>query len=298
MACHLPGRLAMSFALTTLLSHSLAHASASASASIGPVQYTLTDLNPDDGIAPSITWGVTQLTQSMSVSPSDGVDDGGGPNAIDHFERSVTSSTAHSLSTLNYQGFSMAAKADGSSTYAWIPLGAVWGQTNVLSKDFVLSANTAITFKAQASTSLEVVVPPGSVVVTPSGYVSNGYFDWAPMQARSLASLYLGTGALASLSSTSPSCSTGCLANDSAFSYLRSYATDSRSQSRLLSVTFTNSTQGELGSTLSSITVSDGYATAPLALAVPELSSMAQMSMGLTGLVGLLAMRRKHLKAP
>jgi hypothetical protein len=298
MASHLPGRLAIPLALATMLSHSLAHASASASASIGPVQYTLTDLNPNDGIAPSITWGVGQLTQRMSVSPSNGVADGGGPNAIDHFEKSVTSPPSDSLSTLSYQGFSVAAGADGLNTSASIPVGASWWQANVLSKDFVLSANTAITFTAQASASLEVMVPPGSVVVTPSGYVSNGYFDWAPIQARSLASLYLGTGALASLSSTSPSCSTGCLANDSAFSYLRSYATDSRSQSRLLSLTFTNSTQGELGSTLSSIAVSDGYATAPLALAVPELSSMAQMSMGLVGLVGLLATRRKHLKAP
>jgi hypothetical protein len=71
----------------------------------------------------------------MWVNPSDGVAVGGAPNAIDHFEKSTN--------------------------------GAVWDQTQVLSKNFVLSANTAVTFTADASTALGVVVPPGSVVLTP-----------------------------------------------------------------------------------------------------------------------------------
>jgi hypothetical protein len=289
MASHLSRRVAISCAIASLLGHSVAHASASASASIGPVTYTLTDLDPNDGIAPSLTWGSGQVTQSMWVNPSDGVAEGGGPNAIDHFEKSTTGAAPVISKSMNYQGFSVAASPEGLNTSASIPVGATWGQTDVLSQDFVLSPNTAITFTAEASSALGVVVPPGSVVLKPAGYLSNGYFDWAPIQARALASLYLGSNALASLSSTSPSCSQGCLANDSVFSYMRSYASDTQSKSRQLSVSFSNSTPEVLRSTLSSIAVSDGYATAPLALAVPEVSTVAQMSLGL---MGLIAVRR------
>lgn len=289
MASHLSRRVAVSCAIASLLGHSVAHASASASASIGPVHYTLTDLDPNDGIKPSLKWGSGQLTQSMWVNLSDGVGMGGAPNAIDHFEKSTTGAAPIISKSINYEGFTVLANRDGLSTSTSIPVGARWDQTQVLSKNFVLSANTAVTFTADASTALGVVVPPGSVVLKPPGYLSNGYFDWAPMQARALASLYLGSDALDALSTTPTSCDPGCLANDSIYSYTRSYATDKQSQSRQLSVTFSNSTRSVLRSTLSSIAVSEGYATAPLALAVPEVSTVAQMSLGL---VGLIAARR------
>jgi hypothetical protein len=67
-----------------------------------------------------------------------------------------------------------------------------------------------------------------------------------------------------------------------------------KAASKLLSTTFTNDTQGKLGSNLSLETYTSGYATAPLMM-VPELAASTQMLLGLAGLCTVLSLRRRAI---
>jgi hypothetical protein len=275
-------------AITLAWGHSLVHASANASASIGKVQYTLTDLDPNDGVAPSITWGASQLTEFNSAMPSDGRSTYGGLNVLDTYSDSISSANPTSNASLKYQGFSTSGGPDGVSAAAVVPVGAQWYQKVVFSKDFSLSANTAVTFTAEATTTQGVDVVPGSML----GPGGTSYFDYAALQSEAIAMLYVG-GDLPSFSSP-PACYAldGCVAQDFVYKFLRVNASDMRSQNRLLGVTFSNSTQSPLGSTLSSYVKGSGYATAPLSFpaSIPEPSTIAQLSLGL---LGLIALRRR-----
>jgi hypothetical protein len=276
-------------AITLAWGHSLVHASANASASIGKVQYTLTDLDPNDGVAPSITWGASQLNEFMTAQPSNGVDTGGGPNVIDSYSNSISSANPTSNASLNYQGFSTSGGPDGVTAAAVVPLGAQWFQKVVFGQDFSLSANTAVTFTAEVKTSQSVEVVPGSMRAGPDG---RGYFDWAALQSDITALLYVGSGDPNGGSPPSCFAIVGCLAQDFVYSPMRVDSSEKRSQNRLLSATFKNSTQNQLTSTLTSFVKSDSYATAPLSFptSIPEPSTIAQLSLGL---LGLIALRRR-----
>lgn len=269
-------------ALAAALSHQTVLAEAYSAATIGRLQYTLTDLDTNDGIAPSLTWGLQgTYSQQQSVTLSDGVGYGGGPNTIasQQDSRSYSSSITTPLS-FNYQGYSVSSSIDGLSASASVQKGGTWTETVTFNNSFVLSANTAVTFSAQASTALSVVVPDGSVILRePYNYLDNGYFDWAPIQAQASATLFF----------SSPSePSTGDLRDG-----LRTYATTDDRLAQLLSATFSNTTQGSLSNSLTAQVHIDGYATAPLAM-VPELSSSAQMALGLAGLGALMGLRRRR----
>jgi len=279
-------------AMASVLSHQAAHGQAYSSATIGHYQYTLTDLDPNDGIAPSVTWGKSLVTQKLSAALSNGVGSGGGPNVT------VSSNTGGSNTVAidtplsrTFQGFGVSSGTKGLTATASMPLGGSWTLQSAISNDFVLSAKTAITFTAQADVALGVVVPSWSVVQRQNGYLDNGYFDWAPIQVDVVSMLEI--GAPADFSSSPLSCQ-GCLAFDNVPVFARSYATVDKAASKLLSATFTNATQGKLGSNLALAIYTSGYATAPLMM-VPELAASTQMLLGLAGLGAALRLGRRRV---
>jgi hypothetical protein len=278
-------------AMASVWSHQAAHGQAYSSATIGHYQYTLTDLDPNDGIAPSVTWGKSLVTQKLSATVSNGVESGGGPNVVVFSDTGGTNTVAiDTPQSRQFQGYDASSGPKGLSAKANVPVGGNWFLQSSVTNDFVLSAKTAITFTAQADVALGVVVPSWSVVQRPNGYLDNGYFDWAPIQVN-VASM-LGIGTSADFGSSPYSCQ-GCLAFDNVPVFARSYATVDKAASKLLSGTFTNDTAGKLGSTLSLATYNAGYATAPLMM-VPELAASTQMLLGLAGLGAAVRFGRRR----
>jgi hypothetical protein len=281
-------------AIAAVLSHQAAHAQAYSSAGIDHYQYTLTDLDPNDGIAPSITWGKSLVTQKLSGSVSDGVGAGGGPNAI--ASRNTESAVTLAIDTprsMAFQGFGVSSGPTGLMASASVQAGGTWWLRSSVTNDFVLSSNTAVTFTALANEAYGVVVPEWSVVTRPNGYQDNGYFDWAPIQVSASAMLHI--GGTAGVNSSPLGC-TGCLAVDQSALYGRSYASVSDAKSKLLTVTYANNTTSKLASQLSADAITEGYATAPVMM-VPELASSAQMLLGLAGLGAVLRFGRRQKAA-
>lgn len=271
-------------ALVAALSQQTAQASASSSATVGRLQYTLTDLDPNDSITSTLTWGAGTYTHTHDVSTSDGASGRvlypGGPNTVESSKGSNSYSSLFELpQTTSNLGYTLVTGADGLRATADLPKGGVWQESASFNGSFVLSANTAVTFSVLASVANSVVVPDWSVIRQPGQYPQNGYFDWAPIQADARAYLYVG-GTVDS--------STGFLGNS-----LRTYDTTDTGKTQRLTATFSNASLGNLGSTLTTKVVLDGYATAPLTM-VPELSSAAQMLLGLAGLGAVAGLRHRR----
>ena len=284
----------LALALAAALSHQTAQAQAHSSATLSNYQYTLVDLDPSDGIAPSITWGQGQLVQALGASLSDGVGWGGAPNSIASSQKNQTyAGPIDAQHSLSYQGFGVSSGPGGLVASSSVQKGGTWNQTAQFTNDFVLGANTAVTFVAQANAAFGVVVPDGSVVQRPGGYLDNGYFDWAPIQASAQAMLYIGAVPGPSLGSGSTFCNANCLALDDLDTGLRTYATIDTTKQSLLSVSLANPTKGTLASHLVAAVNVSGYATAPLAM-VPEASATAQMLMGLAGVGVVVRLRRRR----
>ncbi|HIV71767.1 MAG TPA: PEP-CTERM sorting domain-containing protein [Candidatus Aquabacterium excrementipullorum] len=283
------GRCGLAYAALILsLCQSPAHAEALATSTIGAYQYNLIDLDPDDGIEAAITWGNGQVSQSLVGTLSTGVGNGGGPNMVDSKTLSQTSTLPLSgTPSLNYAGYSVSSGSSGSSTTASITTGGQWSLSAILTQGFTLSANTAVTFTALAKSSLGVTVPAGSVVTTPWGSQDNGYFDWAPLQADTKAILFIGQ-LPEYWWNLSADCAGPCVAS----SWLRSYATTTESEEKLLQVTLTNATGNAVSSQIGTLAYTGGYAAAPISM-VPEPSMSALMLMGLGGL-GLMLRRARH----
>ena len=279
--------LALAPVLTALLCHQGAQAAAHSSLVVGPLQYTLIDLTPDDGIGPSIHWEPGQFTQSLAASLSDGIAAGGAPNKTEGYSQSGSSADAQSLS---YRGFNVSSGPAGLSASAQVDTGGRWNQSATFTQAFVLGANTAVSFTALAQSNLGVTVPEWSVVQTPWG-ISNGYFDWAPIQAETRAVLHVGSD-LQSASSGFPCTAPTCLGVDSLRSSLRSYGTYELPEQKTLQLTITNSTGSTLASQVALGTYIQGYATAPLTM-VPEASTGMQMLWGLVLLGGMLCFARR-----
>lgn len=272
----------------------LAHAEAHSSLTLGNYQYTLIDLDPDDGIAPSVTWETGTLMQSLATSTSNGVGVGGGPNVVSHFSSDksyqVPIGTAKSLS---YQGFAVSSGSSGLSTSANIPVGGLWRLLTQYEQGFVLGAKTAISFTALAQSNLGVVVPPWSVTTEPYGYPNNGYFDWAPIQAETMAYIAVDTKLSESLGSSPPCLFDKCKTMDYLIDFMRSYETGSRVKDKQLSLTFSNESAAAESHVVSTVAYIDGYATAPLPM-VPEPSTLSMICVGLAG-IGLGWKRRQGL---
>lgn len=282
-----------SVALVFTLGHAQVRAEALGTATIGAYQYTLVDLDPDDGITASITWGSGQVTQSLGGAISTGVGPGGGPNTVSNQSLSQTLATPLTgTPSLNYAGYSVSSTPGGSTVTAQVNPGGYWNLSAVFTQGFVLSANTAVTFTALAQTSLGVTVPDGSVVTTPYGYQDNGYFDWAPLQASTNAVLFIGNAP--SYSNPATDCTSGCLSADSLTTWLRTYDTTTQAQEKLLQATLSNASTNAISSQIGTLAYTGGYATAPLAM-VPEPSTFLQMLAGLAGLA--VVVRAGHRQA-
>lgn len=270
-----------------------AQAAAHSQVSLSNYQYTLTDLNPADGIDPSVTWNQGVLTLSLGVSISNGVGYGGAPNSI--ASKTLSKSFDVPLGTAQsvvYQGFAAASDAEGIKVTVDIPVdGAQWSLLAQYDQSFVLGANTAITFTASADMANSVVVPPGSVDRT-QGYDDNGYFDWAPIQASTTALITVGDGPFTDRSGSPPCWGDACASMDYLLSGLRSYQTTDEATDKLLSVTLANNSATTLSKTLSAAGYTYGYATAPLSM-VPEPSSAAMVGLGVAGLLACMRGRRR-----
>jgi hypothetical protein len=293
MTFRLNGSLAV-FAICCVLAPS-AHAEAQGSVQFGNFQFTLTDLNPQDGIAPSITFGDGLLQQAMRASLSDGVGWGGAPNSLSPVSKSQSakvtlgSGVQQSLTT---PGYSVSFGSEGQTTEFHLQQGGGFNLSSDFSLPFQLSAGTALTVTATATAQLAVDVPAWSVDRTT--YPRNGYFDWAPMQAEGSTVLYVGQLDLGSLPVTTSSCYKGCEVADDLTLFTRTYDTTSVSKTKTLSISFANATDVAISQKLGLHVSMDGYATAPLPIvAVPEASSSLMMLLGLGGVMAVARRQRQ-----
>jgi len=251
-------------------------AQATSSASISGLQYTLTDLDPDDGIAPSLTWGSSTVTNSLRVQTQTGVGSYWGAQlgtpifAVTFDQTTTTPGDFGTAGELVFNGHNSTSNAQGLSVTASAPLGAYWTDTAAFQGNFSLSAKTAVTFFAQAQASVGVHVPADApLTIEEGGYRSNGYFDWAYIQAESLASLTF-TGGVPYLEP-----------KDNLSAWVRDYVTATDNGARLLSATYNNDTSQSLDKGIQASLWVSGYTVTPL---VPEPATWAQWLIGLVGI--------------
>jgi hypothetical protein len=286
MTFRLNGSLAV-FAICCVLAPSV-HAEAQGSVQFGNFQFTLTDLNPNDGIAPSITFGEGLLQQEMRASLSDGVGWGGAPNSLSPVSKSQSvkvtlgSGVQQSLTT---PGYSVSFGSEGQTTEFHLQQGGGFYLSSDYSLPFQLSAGTALTVTATASAQLAVDVPAWSV--DRSTYPRNGYFDWAPLDADASTVLYVGQ-LDSGLPASAARCRQDCVTADDLVLATRSYDTKSISKTKTLGISFANTTDAFVSQKLGLRVSMEGYATAPLPIvAVPEASSALMMLLGLGGVMAI-----------
>jgi hypothetical protein len=287
MTFRLNGSLAMA-GLCCVLAQS-AHAEAQGSVQFGNFQFTLTDLNPNDGIAPSITFGDGVLRQMMDADLSDGLGWGGAPNTLSPVSKSqsvTVKSGSVASQTLSTPDYGVSFGGEGQAAGFHLQQGGVFNLDSDYALPFQLSAGTALTVTASASGQLAVDVPAWSVDRTT--YPRNGYFDWAPLQVTGSAVLYVGQLDLGGLPVTSFSCRKGCQVSDDLVLGTRTYDTTSISKTKTLSINFANATDAPVSPSLGLHVSLDGYATAPLPIvSVPEASSALMMLLGLGGVMAI-----------
>jgi hypothetical protein len=247
-------------------------------------QYTLTDLDPNDGVAPAVTWGSGTSSSSIDVSAQTGTEPYPDATLVAPTYTSLFKDTNTAIGPLGTStalasnGHAASTGAQGLTVSQSVPLGALWRDVASFNSGFTLSPNTAITFSAQAQGTLSVNVPPSALlIIEPNGYRNNGYMDWAYTQA------YGGVGIRIN--------NKGNVIGDTTNMYLglRSNVTSSVSDSKLISATFSNATGSDLSATVSLSASLDGYTVA----SIPEASTWAQMTLGLIGLGAVISRRRR-----
>jgi hypothetical protein len=265
-------------ATAMLVSGTSALAQGAAYATASPIEYTLLDLDPNDGIAPELTWGQGTSSAGLKIRTQTGKSDATWtmPLVTPYFTTvySHTSSNAGPQGTVVAEVFEQhqaSTGPQGVSVSAAYPLGADWDNRASFASVFTLTPNTAVTFSSKVSGGLSVNVPNES-----AGY-PNGYMDWAYIQASSFGTISIegvpityGDGHAASM-------------------FLRSYDTDSKTIDQPLSATLRNTTSDSISSEVSLIAGVSGYTVAP----IPEASTAAQMALGLMGLLALTKRTRQ-----
>ncbi|WP_229261901.1 FxDxF family PEP-CTERM protein [Duganella guangzhouensis] len=262
----------------------VASASSSVSATLGNLHYTLIDLDPNDGITPSIVFGNVGYTDRSSQTSTYAYDDANGVHS--KFNRAVAPSITSSVTQSSPQ-YSMSASASGTSMLNSGVLSAYLQTSgdNKVSFDydstadfgvlqFTLSAHTAITFYADASVS-----------AASSGLPSGGYRNSA-LGIATLSGSFGGNGTALSFFNEDARASLDQIVGSAGADLP---VTDAKNQT--LEFTYNNLLDiGIRGYVTSSVGT---YATLAV-LAVPEPETYAMLLAGL-GLIGAIARRRKNL---
>mgnify|MGYP000095923813 CR=1 FL=1 len=246
---------------------------ATAQASITGFSYELIDLDPTDGIAPTLTWldpvAISRGYQGLLSNPGSA-----DPSFSTVFSNSQEA-TGLGASTLVSNGVvSGSTSADELSASAVInAYGTNFGASAAQGGHFTLSANTQVVFSAQLSSSVSVTPPAGATY-------PNGYFDWAYGQA------YAG-GEITILVDGYPvdflCCSANVMARDSG----------PHAATEVLTHTFTNATSQSLTQGVVVIANVGGYTLPTMSAAVPEADTWTLALIGLS-LMGLATRRRRQ----
>lgn len=261
-------------------------AQASSSVSVTGIQYTLTDLDPLDNIAPTLTWGEASSSSRLNESIQTGTDGRRSATPIFSVRSNLQDTLSGPLGTstgVSTQGYQASTGPEGQFVSASAPMGATWSGAASFTGAFTLSANTAVTFSALSQGAIAVTVPSDApLVIEASGYQNNGYMDWAYIHANVSASIGL----------TSQGLNVGADANSLNF-YLRSNRTASISDDGLISNTWANRSGESLTGVVAINANISGYTVAPQ---VPEASTWAQMGLGLVGMALVTTHRRRSAR--
>ena len=281
-------RLRLSLTLACLLPLSQAAlAQSQSSVSIRNIKYTLTDLDLNDGIAPSLSWKSGTSTSGLHVSAQTGTEGSGSVSPIFQNilnKENTASGRLGSNTSLALQGHTASTDAQGLTATASTPMGQSWYDEAHFNGGFTLSPKTAVTFTADAQGAISGTVPKNAyLVVQPGGYQDNGYFDWAYIQASAdaiisfddISGSIIGTGEPNGLDVS-----------------LRSYQTASNANGKSITATLSNSTSLATQNQVTIRASVNGYTV----VSVPEPSTWAQMLLGLTGLGGIA--RRSRTRRP
>lgn len=292
------GVLAASVVLA--LTSQVASAASYAAATLGPISVTLYDLNPMDGILPSISWDnnnsymnyvysyAYDTANNNYQSASQWGTQVGSNNSVSSVtgQSAATASITAGMNAAVVDGASLSAsgQANGTTTQgAYSQYGADAYAPYYYYSPFTLSANTAVVFSAYATTSAETTV----------GYQQGWGSESASATAyiRVEGSQPLGSGGSqtsSSYSSSYASYTSTYVWNSAAQSFDYIYAGQTANTGELLGASFTNLTN----------VVKQGYFIAQASISgysavasVPEADSYALMLAGL-GLMGLVARRK------
>jgi len=280
----LVGAIAVAFATPAM-------AAVSASATISDFTITLYDLNPLDGILPTITWSSVSVDPNMATHTIASVNGPyGASNTYNYTPIGVlntsTAATSNATATATINGNSMSASGSATATtimpnWQGQSFNSTAQNNDYYGGNFILSANTAVVFKANVTTQANATV----------GYDSlSGQNESASANVSMTVS---GKGA----SGNGSQSSTDSLASSAGGNYWWYPAPQlTQSNSAIMAGSFVNTSAGNLtGAFLLSANVTGNtnvVASAVSVTAVPEPETYAMFLAGL-GLIGAVARRRQ-----
>ena len=271
---------------------------ADVSASVGDLTFTLVDLDPNDGIEPSITWTAisgdvfTSARSGMQVVWADEAQGIWSPGHATVHPDGIASDTSTPFPTLATASASAQASlsASGLSTSYSAPAdGGQGSATASLSVGFQLSPMTQLLVSGRLALSMQA--PGGEQAALPVGASTSTYLPFASM------SVYADV-ALDVLSATAPgSASWGDFEVQDALNH--TVSTDAsgdtapllRTLERTFGYTLSNDGADALSGSFRSLVTISGSQLATQAGVVPEPASMGLAAVG--ALIGLAALRRR-----
>ena len=290
-------------AVSLALAATVSHAASSSSAQIGPVGYTLIDLNPNDGIAPTITWATPYPgygdyayataydtaannypsqtnwgTNNFSTVSANAATALSGASTKLNGGLDVNAPAGATLSSSGYaNGTTVAGQYSYYNAYGYMPYYGYGGA-------FTLGAGTAVLFTTQASASATTTVgydgvgsEYGSSYARLDVWGSQPSGDGGSQNSSASFNAYAGDTATWTW-------------NDVTQQYDYVYSGQQQSFSGVLSGAYVNATATDkLGYFMATTQVS-GYSSIA---AVPEPETYAMLLAGL-GLVGTMARRRRR----
>lgn len=294
-------RLAPIAAAAALLAAAPAFAASSASATLGPITVTLYDLNPLDGIAPSLsfsteTYGYGDYAYASAYDTYTAQYPGSYAYGTLPFElisvsAAVSTATAAASvggtgvaqgATLSASGTAQGTTAPGAFNYQYSSFNATVYAPYYYYQSFTLSAGTLAVITASAALSTQTTN-------TFDPYVTYGYESASASVGLSVSGAGV-TGTGSQSSSDSASIGAGSqYVYDLSCTYGYCYTGSSASAAPTLGVSFVNASGASIGGYLYSSAGASGYSYAS---AVPEPGTYAMLLAGLAA-VGFLVRRRR-----